>query len=204
MLSKSSICSTCDKKRVCKHFEYANKNTDLTINIESCESNVPMLTSTTKITPNTISTPATPWQPYDPNRVTTIHDKVYRASDYPDLNKITSVYNTTGKETLKVTPVEQIPNGTCSICGKRTIVDNCSDCGEPVCSECGYTNINVENNKPIITCDKCFGSTETKDNINTDWDISNFSETNEKEEKEDVKSNKKAGSQRSSKNTKKQ
>ena len=141
---------------------------------------------------------------YDPNRVTTVHDKVYRASDYPDLNKITSVYNTTGKETLKVTPVEQIPNGTCSICGKRTIVDNCSDCGEPVCSECGYTNINVENNKPIITCDKCFGSTETKDNINTDWDISNFSETNEKEEKEDVKSNKKAGSQRSSKNTKKQ
>lgn len=204
MLSNSSICSTCDKKRVCKHFEYANKNTDLTINIESCESNAPMLTSTTKITPNTISTPATPWQPYDLNRVTSIPNKVYRTSDYPDLNKITSVYKTTGKETLKVTPVEQLPNGTCSICGKKTIVDNCSDCGEPVCSECGYTNLNVENNKPIITCDKCFGNTETKDSINTDWDISNFSEINEKEEKEDVKSNKKAGSQRSSKNTKKQ
>ncbi len=208
MLSNSSICSTCDKKRVCKHFDYASKNVDLTINIEQCEHNVPVLKKTDiNSTPIKPSTPVpTPWTPYDPNNPYKATSRVYGL--YPDLNKsdVAGSLSHNGKPPLKVTPIE-VPNGTCSICGKTAIVDNCSDCGEPICSECGYTNIDVNEKKPIITCDKCFGSHDdsSKESINTEWDISNFSEMKEEqEENKDVKSrNKKTGSKGSSKNTKK-
>ena len=206
MLSNSSICITCDKKRICKHFDYASNNTDLTISIEKCEHNASTINIANK---NTTPTP-TPWQPYDstnPYKVTSSGaSRTY--GFYPDLNKsdITEALSYNGKPPLKVTPIE-IPNGICSICGKKAIVDNCSDCGELICSECGYTNIDVNEKKPIITCDKCFGSHDdtSKESINTEWDISNFSEMKEEQEEDkDVKSrNKKVGSKGSSKNTKK-
>ena len=87
MLSNSSICSTCDKKRVCKHFDYASKNVDLTINIEQCEHNVPVLKKTDiNTTPIKPSTPVpTPWTPYDPNNPYKATSRVYGL--YPDLNK---------------------------------------------------------------------------------------------------------------------
>lgn len=191
MLSKLSICTSCTKKNVCKYYEYASKNTFITMNIEECEEHH---LSIGAISPEKRSADTNHFEPYR-----------HKNPSYPDLNHVTSVSN--AFTLLKATPVKEMPNGTCSICGKETIVENCSDCGEPVCSTCGYTTIDVDKGKPIITCDKCFGSHEESSKEETiDWDIKNFSSSDEveKEETKDAKSrDKKTRNKRSGNDTKK-
>lgn len=196
MLSNNSICNDCSNKKFCKHYDYAITNKDLTISIDKCDFNIE---SNIKITsPNTVTLPhkPTPWQPYTERPL---------GINFPDLNKVTSTYSPgiTKPENsidIKVAPVEEV-KCKCELCGKLTSLSNCTDCGKRICSQCGYTNIDVNTGKQAITCDICFGGAKEDTSSSTEWDISNFESTSIKEEKDNVrtKSTKKVGSKGSNK-----
>lgn len=197
MLSKNIICITekCPHRKVCKHFEYLNSLEAVNVSIESCE-HLPELTpmSVTTTTPiiNKIREVA---EPYNPNIGTTPYTTKPR--EYNDRDFVTS-YTYTGEDIpqtfksrvpLNVTAIK-VSKGICSICGKTAYTENCSDCGNVICNDCGYTNVDVNDGKPIITCDKCFGASD-KNNESTEtisWDINEFSEESKKEEAKDEQS----------------
>ena len=219
MLSKNIICITekCPHRKVCKHFEYLNSLEAVNVSIESCE-HLPELTpmSVTTTTP-IIDKIREVAEPYNPNIGTTPYIKptmpdtittpnyppyttnpyMTKPREYNDRDFITS-YTYTGedipqtfksKAPLNVTAIK-VSKGICSICGKTAYTENCSDCGNVICNECGYTNVDVNDGKPIITCDKCFGASD-KNNESTEtisWDINEFSEESKKEETKDEQS----------------
>lgn len=182
MLSKNIICITekCPHRKVCKHFEYLNSLEAVNVSIESCE-HLPELTpmSVTTTTPiiNKIREVA---EPYNPNIGTTPYSQphtTYLRNDIPPFES---------NIPLNITPIK-ISKGICSICGKEAYTENCSDCGNVICNDCGYTNVDVNDGKPIITCDKCFGASDKQDESTEtiNWDINEFSEESKKEEAKD-------------------
>ena len=177
MLSERSICNTCNNKSICKHYDYAINNIDISLSINSCNSYnaYDIIKESSSI--NKVILPNK--QQDDP---ITMPLKTY--NDFNNVTNITDIKFK--KDPLKVIPVK-VAKGICSICGKEAQVENCSDCGKPVCSECSYTNVDVTNGKPIVTCDKCFGDKSNDDNntnIDTDWNISKFTIDNSDDNKE--------------------
>lgn len=228
------ITEKCPHRKVCKHYEYLKNLDEVTATIDSCD-HLPKLTVATTITtpvdkaskispydpinvplgtkpyitePNTIKTPDYPFKTYPYNN---------RPQDYYDRDNVTC-YSYTGDNIaqnfaplkplnnapLNVTPVK-IAKGICSICGKEAYTENCSDCGNVICHECGYTNVDVNNGIPIITCDKCFGASDKNECTETSikWDINDFSEEVKEETKDEQpkesKTRKKPSSNKSNK-----
>lgn len=213
MLSERSKCIKCLNKRICKHYEQYNSNTSIEITVDNCEDikletkleETPLLDYKNKsIGIGTIKT-----EPLVGDKI--IAPKPFKWGDsigsYPDIYKATGdvtigatfdCSKSTGIETFPV----NISKAKCTVCGKEvfsTDIQNCSDCGIAICPECGYTNVDVNDGKPIITCDKCFtGSKEETKTV--EWDLDNFIDSNTespKEVKEDVKTNNRKSSKKS-------
>lgn len=189
MLSNISICNTnfCPNKKICKYYDKLNKLDEIEITINKCEFNL-----------NNRAISTTPTQ-----------QKTYKYNDftYPNLNKVTcteassiagpainGMFSTNSltnaaysPANIKVTPVEEIKH-KCESCGSLAVLSNCVDCGKRICSQCGYTNLNIDSGMPTITCDKCFGTSKDSETETINWDISSF-ETNKSSEevKTDVK-----------------
>lgn len=219
MLSNNIICITekCPHRKICKHYEYLKNLDDITATIDSCD-NLPKLTiaSTTTTTPivdrvnkispyDSITTPLGT-KPYTSKPDYPLRTFPHNKQDYYERDNVTC-YNYTGDNLaqtfaplkplkdvpLNVTPVK-IAKGICSICGNEAITENCSDCGNVICTECGYTNVDVNNGIPIITCDKCFGASDKNecDETTIKWDINDFSEEVKEDGKKDERSKSKA------------
>ena len=189
------LCNSCNSKSVCKHYDLVINSHDVIINITECK----YYSHKTSVEETFIKT------------LEKEHRKELNDSfDFRSTGVNESLFKTTGvneslfktkclavNNNVSVTPVK-VSKVTCSTCGKQieaTKAQNCQDCGELVCYDCGYTTVDVNTNEPILTCDDCFNGTKSDNDVSLetiDWDISSFEKEEEKETevKADVKSGK--------------
>lgn len=189
------LCNSCNSKSVCKHYDLVINSHDVIINITECK----YYSHKTSVEETFIKT------------LEKEHRKELNDSfDFRSTGVNESLFKTTGvneslfktkclavNNNVSVTPVK-VSKVTCSKCGKQieaTKAQNCQDCGELVCYDCGYTTVDVNTNEPILTCDDCFNGTKSDNDVSLeaiDWDISSFEKEEEKETevKADVKSGK--------------
>ena len=189
------LCNSCNSKSVCKHYDLVINSHDVIINITECK----YYSHKTSVEETFIKT------------LEKEHRKELNDSfDFKTTGVNESLFKTTGvneslfktkclavNNNVSVTPVK-VSKVTCSKCGKQieaTKAQNCQDCGELVCYDCGYTTVDVNTNEPILTCDDCFNGTKSDNDVSLetiDWDISSFEKEEEKETevKADVKSGK--------------
>ena len=189
------LCNSCNSKSVCKHYDLAINSHDVIMNITECK----YYSHKTSVEETFIKT------------LEKEHRKELNDSfDFKTTGVNESLFKTTGvneslfktkclavNNNVSVTPVK-VSKVTCSKCGKQieaTKAQNCQDCGELVCYDCGYTTVDVNTNEPILTCDDCFNGTKSDNDVSLetiDWDISSFEKEEEKETevKADVKSGK--------------
>lgn len=176
------LCNSCNSKSVCKHYDLVINSHDVVMNITECK-----------------------YYSYKASIEETIvkalkneNRKEFNASfDFRNTGVNESLFKTSClavNNNVSVTPVK-VSKVTCSKCGKQiesTKAQNCQDCGELVCYDCGYTTVDVNTNEPILTCDNCFNGTKSDNDVSLeaiDWDISSFEKEEEKETevKADVK-----------------
>lgn len=205
------LCDKCVHKSFCKHYDYMVNNHCLTIDLKECDN----YKSKTKQVLEDLSTKTMPNNPNSwaggsvSNAVssehispksaytTTSNDNIALLSGkvYPDL-KEEYVPNVSVKEIA--TPIE-ISKVVCDRCKKEvpsTEIDNCVECGRPVCRDCGVGALN--DGKPEFTCEKCWSGTPDPDpnsieevvitygEEKKEWDIEDFIENEDKkEEKKD-------------------
>ena len=189
------LCNSCNSKSVCKHYDLVINSHDVIMNITECK----YYSHKTSVEETFIKT------------LEKEHRKELNDSfDFRSTGVNESLFKTTGvneslfktkclavNNNVSVTPVK-VSKVTCSTCGKQieaTKAQNCQDCGELVCYDCGYTTVDVNTNEPILTCDDCFNGTKSDNDVSLetiDWDISSFEKEEEKETevKADVKSGK--------------
>lgn len=179
------LCNSCNSKSVCKHYDLVINSHDVIMNITECK-----YYSHKASVEETIVKALEKQHRKEPNasfdfRSTGINESSFKT-------RCLAVNNN-----VSVTPVK-VSKVTCSKCGKQiesTKAQNCQDCGELVCYDCGYTTVDVNTNEPILTCDNCFNGTKSDNDVSLeaiDWDISSFEKEEEKETevKADVKSGK--------------
>lgn len=177
-----SLCFTCKHKKICRHYKYFRDNEDIAINIKECDNFIDKNTSTK------VNSTTTPLNPVDiatlPNRQ--MPGILTQPRTYPPLtNKPTATFN--DSKNKLVTPVE-IAKAICDRCKKEVLVtdiDNCIECGRPVCKDCGVYAI--EDGKGVFTCEKCWSGTPDPDpnqkpekvsitygEENKSWDLKDF------------------------------
>lgn len=179
------LCNSCNSKSVCKHYDLVINSHDVIMNITECK-----YYSHKASIEETFAKTLAKEHRKDLNtsfdlRSTGVNESLFKTSCL-DVNN-----------NISVTPVK-VSKVTCSKCGKQiesTKAQNCQDCGELVCYDCGYTTVDVNTNEPILTCDNCFNGTKSDNDVSLetiDWDISSFEKEEEKETevKADVKSGK--------------
>lgn len=188
------LCDSCNSKSVCKHYDLVINSHDVIMNITECK-----YYSHKASIEETFAKTLAKEHRKDLNtsfdlRSTGVNESLFKTSCL-DVNN-----------NISVTPVK-VSKVTCSKCGKQiesTKAQNCQDCGELVCYDCGYTTVDVNTNEPILTCDNCFNGTKSDNDVSLetiDWDISSFEkdwntssfekeEEKETEVKADVKSGK--------------
>lgn len=186
------LCNSCNSKSVCKHYDLVINSHDVIMNITEC-----------KYYSHKASIEETFAKTLEKE-----HRKDLNTSfDLRSIGANKSLSKTSClavNNNVSVTPVK-VSKVTCSKCGKQiesTKAQNCQDCGELVCYDCGYTTVDVNTNEPILTCDNCFNGTKSDNDVSLetiDWDISSFEKdwntsSVEKEEKEtEVKTDVKSG-----------
>lgn len=183
MLLNKSLCFNCSNKNLCKYCENIISNMAIEFSIEKCEYYI--TSNETQLTNKSVA----------PFKSTVIPTKNINET-YPDYNKIyKNEPNNTPPEgsLLKPEGVTILPLGVekrnCMVCGKETFVtnlQNCSDCGIEICSECGYSNVDIINNKTSITCDKCFAGITPGEKELSAWDLEQYTEDEESKNKESV------------------
>lgn len=167
------LCNSCNNKSICKHYDLVINSHDVIMNITEC-----------KYYSHKASIEETFAKTLEKE-----HRKEFNDSfDFKTTGVNESLFKTgclAVNNNVSVTPVK-VSKVTCSKCGKQiesTKAQNCQDCGELVCYDCGYTTVDVNTNEPILTCDNCFNGTKSDNDVSLeaiDWDISSF-------EKEEVK-----------------
>lgn len=202
------LCNKCVHKSFCKHYDYIVNNHCLTIDLKECDNyksktRQALEDLSTKTMPNdsnswvsgSISS-AVSSEHISPKSTytTTSNDNIALLSGkvYPDLKE---KFTTSSVKEL-ATPIE-ISKVVCDRCKKEvpsTEIDNCVECGRPVCRDCGVGALS--DGKPEFTCEKCWSGTPDPDPNSTEevtitygeekmeWDIEDFIEV-KKEEKED-------------------
>lgn len=178
------LCNSCNSKSVCKHYDLVINSHDVIMNITECK-----YYSHKASIEETFAKTLAKEHRKDLNtsfdlRSTGVNESLFKT-------------NCLAVNNVSVTPVK-VSKVTCSKCGKQiesTKAQNCQDCGELVCYDCGYTTVDVNTNEPILTCDNCFNGTKSDNDVSLetiDWDISSFEKEEEKETevKADVKSGK--------------
>lgn len=202
------LCNKCVHKSFCKHYDYIVNNHCLTIDLKECDNyksktRQALEDLSTKTMPNDSNSwaggsvsSATSSEHISPKSAytTTSNDNIALLSGkvYPDLKE---KFTTSSVKEL-ATPIE-ISKVVCDRCKKEvpsTEIDNCVECGRPVCRDCGVGALS--DGKPEFTCEKCWSGTPDPDPNSTEevtitygeekmeWDIEDFIEV-KKEEKED-------------------
>lgn len=198
MLLNNSICYSCSVKKICKHYHNAINENDISISIDKCE--IKSNLDNSKVLD--ISIPNANSQTYNKpvdNKLTDI--TLLNSKVYPDIKELSLAK----QKEMNVIPVEE-PKAICESCGQLAVLSNCTDCGKRICSQCGYTNIDVNTGRPEITCDECFTGTKDNEETTINWNIDSFVNDNKdevKEENKDVKpTRKQATNKRSTKKSK--
>lgn len=179
------LCNSCNSKSVCKHYDLVINSHDVIMNITECK----YYSHKASIEETFAKTLA---KEHRKDLNTSFDLRSIGANKSLSKTSCLAVNNN-----VSVTPVK-VSKVTCSKCGKQiesTKAQNCQDCGELVCYDCGYTTVDVNTNEPILTCDNCFNGTKSDNDVSLetiDWDISSFEKEEEKETevKADVKSGK--------------
>ena len=188
------LCNSCNSKSVCKHYDLVINSHDVIMNITECK----YYSHKASIEETFAKTLA---KEHRKDLNTSFDLRSIGANKSLSKTSCLAVNNN-----VSVTPVK-VSKVTCSKCGKQiesTKAQNCQDCGELVCYDCGYTTVDVNTNEPILTCDNCFNGTKSDNDVSLetiDWDISSFEkdwntssfekeEEKETEVKTDVKSGK--------------
>lgn len=188
------LCDSCNSKSVCKHYDLVINSHDVIMNITECKY---------------YSHKASIEETFAKTLAKEHRKELNDSFDFRNTGVNESLFKTSCLDVnnnVSVTPVK-VSKVTCSKCGKQiesTKAQNCQDCGELVCYDCGYTTVDVNTNEPILTCDDCFNGTKSDNDVSLetiDWDISSFEkdwntssfekeEEKETEVKADVKSGK--------------
>lgn len=200
------LCNKCVHRSFCKHYDYIVNNHCLTIDLKECNNYKTKLlddlaTKTMPNNPNSWSggsissaisseyiSPKSAYTTTSNDNITLLNGKVY-----PDLKE----EFTTSPVKEIATPIE-ISKVVCDRCKKEvpsTEIDNCVECGRPVCRDCGVGALS--DGKPEFTCEKCWSGTPDPDPNSTEevtitygeekkeWDIEDFIEVKEKEKEDE-------------------
>lgn len=204
----TSKCDICLNKDICKHYQYFRDNFEVVVEVKKCSKMRHDYTFGTDLVRPfdmnkrnsesvtiTAPTTTTPWEPF-------VNKILAKPKQYPDLKKMPDPLNpvtATFSANSNITPVV-ISKGICDRCKKEvsTIdIDNCIECGRPICKDCGVTTFS-ESGKPEFTCEKCWSGTPDPDPNNPEavkisygeeekeWNLEDFEVKKEvKEEKKD-------------------
>lgn len=181
-----SLCFTCQHKKICKHYKYFRDNEDIAVNIKECDNFIDKNTNS-KVNSTTI-----PLNPADkiirPNTVE-MPGILTQPRTFPPLTKGDPFKPATSTfmPPANITKVE-IAKGVCDRCKQEVLVtdlDNCVECGRPVCKDCGVYAL--EDGKGVFTCEKCWSGTPDPDpnekpekvsitygEENKSWDLKDF------------------------------
>lgn len=212
----TSKCDVCLNKDICKHYQYFRDNFEIVVEVKDCSkirydntfgADLIKPFDTNKGNSGVMTIPApklklntpTPWEPYK-DRTSAINKEEPR--QYHDLKKIPDPLNpitATFSANSGITPVK-IAKVVCERCKKEvpsTDIDNCVECGRPVCKDCGVAALGTTG-KPEFTCEKCWSGTPDPDPNNPEevkitygeeekeWNLEDFETDKEvKEEKKD-------------------
>lgn len=211
-------CIKCNHVSVCKHYTYMMDNLCIGIKIEDCKLFSQKQSSENTPMPKEATT-------FEANNKETIKIEKEPKLEYTDFSSL-------GKEIiapLSAIPVE-INKVCCDRCKKEvfsTEIENCLDCGRPVCVDCRVSTFDATSGDVTAVCEKCWSGTEdpvegeesevsiSYEKEKDKWDLSDFIDkenlslnenTEEKEvaqEEKDVRT-KKVGNPGSNKKSKKQ
>lgn len=190
-------CDTCLNKNICKHYQYFRDNFDLVIEVKDCSN----FRNNSSITINQNDSIIPKWG----NTTNNIDNSTVLLNNqpkvYPDLKELDKLMPIqTDSEPLKITPVT-IAKAECDRCKNQVSsidIDNCVECGRPVCKDCSVTTINTAG-IPECTCEKCWSGTPDPDPNSSEevsitygeeekeWNLEDFEEKKEikEEDKED-------------------
>lgn len=151
------LCNKCKNKSFCKHYDYVVNAHSLTINIDSCDDYVnkslDLIAESIKPMPNNPNS----WAAPSPNEnIALLNNK-----SYPDLKEI---IDDQLKPVISDVSVVEVGTAICDRCKnefKTTELENCVECGRPVCVECRVGTLN--NGIPEATCEKCWSGTPDPD-----------------------------------------
>lgn len=202
-------CLKCVHKIVCKHFSYMMDNLHIGIQINDCKlyktaSENNKIQSVTSYDKPTINSGFIPPQHSMGDTLL-----LNNSAGYPDFSNLSNKI-----EPIKAMPVE-VNKITCDRCKKEvfsTDIDNCIECGRPVCIDCKVSTFDPNLGTVTSVCEKCWSGAEdpmpgekTEVSISFEekketWDINDFigNEDNKEEEKINV-TTKKVGTSRSNK-----
>ena len=174
-------CDSCTLKKICKHYKYFKDNDDITVDIESCENYKSNITLGVN-NHTTVTHPVPmPTQIKEPNRVTsTDPGHIFRKDSSSPYKPLTATYATSSISAMPVT----ISKSTCSRCQQEVNsidIDNCIECGRPICIDCGVTSISTTTGLPETTCEKCWSGSPDPDPNNPE-DVTIVYGTEDKEE----------------------
>lgn len=187
-------CLNCVHKTVCKHYSYAIEHSHIGITIDDCKLYSPELKNIVTNIPKApeSSMPTSGFKIDDLMPETIL---LRNSAGYPDFSSLSEA-----TKPINAMPVD-INKVTCDRCKKEafsTDVDNCIECGRPVCTDCKVSTFDPNTGTVTSVCEKCWSGTEDpipgeeaeisisfeeKEDV---WDIQDFIDNNAKEEKEDV------------------
>lgn len=150
-------CTKCIHRSVCKHFSYMMENSHIGIQINDCklyETNLEnnktqSITSYNKLTVNDGFIP-----PQNSMCETML---LSNSAGYPDFSNLSNK-----TEPIKAIPVE-INKVTCDRCKKEVPsidIENCIECGRPVCIDCRVNTFDPNTGTVTSTCEKCWSGAE--------------------------------------------
>ena len=184
------ICSTCNKKNICKHYDYIINTTDVDITVNSCKYSSVYSNGVTSIRTNHDYTKTIKPNPYvntDPgftllNRSTSGEkpaqyqtNTILKTKDFSmDLRELSNkVNNDRVNESFKVTSVptelSKCDNPDCKADVYEEDKTTCSVCGKAVCPVCSYTDMHELNsigdsidsvNTVKVICEDCHNKKE--------------------------------------------
>lgn len=150
-------CMKCVHKTVCKHLSYMMENLHIGIQINDCKLYENELKENT--IQSKVSCDSSPIKNgfIPPNDYSVDTLLLNNSSGYPDFSNLSSK-----ADSIKAIPVE-ISKVTCDRCKKEvfsTDIDNCLECGRPVCLDCKVSTFDPTSGTVTSVCEKCWSGAE--------------------------------------------
>lgn len=206
------LCDKCVYKSFCKHYDYIVNTHCLTIELKECNNYKSktkqeledLAIKTMPNNPNSwtggkISSDHTSQKPSTTIANNSNDNIALLNKQYPDLKEI---IDTQMKPVISDISAVETKTAICDRC-KREVnaieLDNCIECGRPVCNECGVSTLN-DIGMPETTCEKCWSGTPDPDpndskkvsitygeeDPNQGWNLESFIDNKETENIEKV------------------